>query len=263
MAQGFSLGEFKLQVGLIILGVGLILGAIALRHLILEPRSELRQSHFSPAQITPQTLGQNWIVSPEQGIHLIQQGATVLDVRTLKPLKPTIPQAVPVTWQEFSQPDAPEKGNLLEDDALLTKKLRSIGISGQRPVVVIGDGQRGWGEEGRIVWMLRTLGHTRAVWVDGGGQALAQPQVEAIANAPKSVLVGDFMVQRRPDWTIERDSLQHQLDSTNLVILDTRELENTTVKLPMERAGEAIFRGQICFTSRTGLMRRDCFCPGS
>jgi thiosulfate/3-mercaptopyruvate sulfurtransferase len=44
---------------------------------------------------------------------------------------------------------------------------KALGVSGDVPVVVVACSVKGWGEDGRIVWTLRTLGHPAAVFVDG------------------------------------------------------------------------------------------------
>ncbi|MGL5083825.1 MAG: sulfurtransferase [Microcoleaceae cyanobacterium] len=245
MWKEFFLSRSKHHWLLGLIGLGAVMVAIALRYFVLAPgvssqgiSSQGVQSKFSPDlssdQITPQTLEQNWIVSAEQAVTLVQQGAMVLDVRSHKRLKPSIPMAIPVTWQEFSRSETPWRGNLLDEDHVLNAKFQKLGIVTNRPVIVIGDGKNGWGEEGRMVWMLRTLGHSQAVWVDGGGQGLWQAKLghvqqvqdppENTSNVPaQSSPVKPFTVQRRPDWEIQREVLRQQLGRPNLVILDTRE----------------------------------------
>ena len=93
---------------------------------------------------------------------------------------------------------------MLADDALLQRKLRRVGVSNGRPVVVVGDQKGGWGEEGRVVWMLRTLGHDRAAMVDGGQAALLKAGVEP-TKAATTPTAGDFTVKRRRDYEVQRD----------------------------------------------------------
>lgn len=175
--------------------------------------------------LSPQQLATQWIVSPAEAVGLIQQGATVLDVRDRKIQRQgRIEGAMAVSWQQFSQPDAPHRGKLLSDNAQLTQQLQSLGISDRQPVVVVGNPDSGWGEDGRLVWMLRSLGHDQSVLVDGGFTALRQTglpltsRVQEVAPAP-----GDFMVQRTPQWTVQQDELRQALTAQSLVIIDTRE----------------------------------------
>jgi thiosulfate/3-mercaptopyruvate sulfurtransferase len=174
------------------------------------------------------SLAREWIVPPAEARALIGRRALVLDARDdeLKAADPA-PGAVPVTWPQFSEPDLPTKGRLLADDAELGRRLRAVGVRSDTPVVVLADPLKGWGEDGRIAWMLRALGHDAAVAVDGGLPALRAAGLPAIA-APS--LPGDFVVRRRADLVVTREELRAGLGRPGLVVLDTRE--------PREFAGE-------------------------
>ena len=47
-------------------------------------------------------------------------------------------------------------------------RLAARGVSPDRPVVVVGDWEAGWGGEGRVCWMLRYLGHAESYVLSGG-----------------------------------------------------------------------------------------------
>lgn len=181
----------------------------------------------------PVNLTKHWIVKASLAKQLIEQGATFLDAREPK-LKGwgTLENAIPVTWEEFSQQHPPNQGKLLEEDRLLTEKLQELGIWENVPVVVFADPSKGWGEEGRIVWMLRTLGHSQAVWVDGGYQALIKAGVPATKKASKALQKGDFIVSRTSQWDIQRDELKTLLETDNLAIIDAREPREYAGKTP-------------------------------
>jgi thiosulfate/3-mercaptopyruvate sulfurtransferase len=183
---------------------------------------------------TAEDLAIRWIVAPVEAQQLIAQGATLLDARSESLQRNgTLQGAIGVSWQQFSQPDAPERGNLLKDDATLMQKLRQVGIFNHRPVVVMADPAHGWGEDGRIVWMLRTLGHQSAVLIDGGYPALVNaglPQTRSIAHA--AAIPGDFVIHRVADWEIQRDPLKAALGRKKLVVVDVRESREFNGKTP-------------------------------
>ncbi|MEG4144745.1 rhodanese-like domain-containing protein [Microcoleus sp. Pol12B5] len=178
-------------------------------------------------------LANNWIVNADLAKQLLEQEATLLDARA--PILKwfcRLPPAIPVTWQEFSLSDFPHKGKIIENNTVLTQKLQAIGICQDKPVIVVADSVKGWGEEGRIVWMLRTLGHEKAVFVDGGYRALIKAginRVKAAKNPPKT---GDFVISRRSNWEIRRDELTAILGYENLVIIDARERREYAGKTP-------------------------------
>jgi hypothetical protein len=66
---------------------------------------------------------------------------------------------VAVDWRQFSRREAAMRGCLLASDDALATQLQAIGVSQRTPVVVVADPHDPWGEDGRIVWMLRALGH--------------------------------------------------------------------------------------------------------
>lgn len=230
--RGLKLTKWVAGVAVSSLAVGLLFAAIqtgktdqievdSAAQLPAEVRPAASPDRIAPAQL-------DWVVTPTAAKALIDQGATILDARGTKGLNSrTLEGAVAVTWQQFSQSDRPNKGKLLEEDAALSQKLQQVGISNSQPVVVVADPVQGWGEEGRIVWMLRTLGHQQAVMVDGGYQALVNAGVPVSRKvATASETPGDFIVNRTDEWEIERDQLQDVLTEKNrekLVILDVRE----------------------------------------
>ncbi|MBW4649570.1 MAG: sulfurtransferase [Kastovskya adunca ATA6-11-RM4] len=178
-------------------------------------------------------LQNRWVVSAELAKRLIEQGATVLDVRNpVLWLLGHVPGAVQVNWQRFSQKKFPNQGKLIDDVEVLAQKLRSLGICNDKPVIVAGNPARDFGEEGRIVWMLRTLGHSRAAFVDGGYPALMQVGVPIVWELTQPT-PGDFTVKRSRFWEIQRDELQAQLSNSAFKVIDTRS--------PCEYAGLTIY----------------------
>ncbi len=200
-----------------------------------ETTSETTRSKTTRA---PQSLAQQWIVDAAQAKRLLNQGATLLDAResglTMKPLQ----GAIAVRWEQFSATEAITRGRLLSDDEQLTQQLQALGISTNKPVVVFGHSPGGWGEEGRIVWMLRTLGHSQTVMVDGGFQALLDANVPLQQGKHQSPRAGNFVVNRNNVWAIQRDDLRRKLGSDNLMIIDARQPREFAGRTPYgERRG--------------------------
>lgn len=170
---------------------------------------------------------QQWIVSATDAKQLIEAGAAVLDVRSIITWGLAhIPNARWINWQQFSQKTPPNKGKLLDNSQALEQLLRQKGISNNQPVVVVGNPSHTlhFGEEGRIVWMLRTLGHSQAAFVDGGQQALIQAGVALEVWSSQPQRAGDFTINRTSNWEIQAEQLQSSLaNPQNLIILDNRE----------------------------------------
>lgn len=68
------------------------------------------------------------------------------------------PGAISVHWQDFSQSESPFLGELDTDLFVHARRLSRYGIRPYTPVLVLGRGLAGEGEEGRLVWTLRVMG---------------------------------------------------------------------------------------------------------
>lgn len=178
-----------------------------------------------------------WIIQGTRAKSLHQKGALFVDVRDRASYdKQHIQGAVHTTWQTFSEPKAPHQGRLLADDALLTQRLQALGVKTKTPVVVYGNPAKGWGEEGRIAWMLRVLGHTQVTMVDGGYLALVQSGLPTTAT-PTSPTPGDFVVRRNAAWAIDKSALQklvvqQKAVPSQVTLIDTRELREYNGQTP-------------------------------
>lgn len=200
-------------------GVGLVLAlGIALYQGYQMPPSAKTSVYTQGLESRP--LAERWILNGEEAIALIRKGATLLDARGMG-LHMPLPGAIVVRWQQFSQSTPLHQGKLLADDAQLSALLQDVGISGDRPVIVVADPRHGWGEDGRIVWMLRTLGHPQAFMVDGGVQALWQAGLQPSDVAPHQK--GTFTVQRKGTWEVSAADVQtHLQQPSSLIVVDAR-----------------------------------------
>jgi thiosulfate/3-mercaptopyruvate sulfurtransferase len=215
---------------LLFVGIGWSSGLFLLRNGL---QRQIPNSQYRPEVLSYEELEQQWIVNANQAIDLIHDGAIVLDARSLKLLKgSTLPGFQAIAWQDFSQSQNPNRGKLLTSDRILTEKLQALGIDQNQPVVVVIDPKKGWGEDGRMVWMLRSLGHNQAVFVDGGYPALFSTGELKPAKMSQPINRGNFVVSRREDWTINQDQLQQQLNAENIVIIDSRERREYAGKTP-------------------------------
>jgi thiosulfate/3-mercaptopyruvate sulfurtransferase len=69
-----------------------------------------------------------------------------------------IPGSINVAWEDFSR-RAPDYRGLIEKELHpIARRLALIGIDSETPVLVVGKGLSGKGEEGRVAWTLESLG---------------------------------------------------------------------------------------------------------
>jgi thiosulfate/3-mercaptopyruvate sulfurtransferase len=108
--------------------------------------------------------------------------------------------AVHAPWHAFTA--GPRDGRLLPA-AEVARRLGALGVGADRPVIVYGRWDQGWGEEGRLFWMLDHLGHPE-VRVLFGGWAGWRGAVRSGASAPPApgAFTARPVAERR--WTTAR-----------------------------------------------------------
>lgn len=190
-------------------------------------------AHATEAAVSAATVNyeRDWVVTPRAAYELIEQGALVLDARgeDLKKKQPPLANAVPVIWQDLAEPNLPTKGRLISDPNVLNKKLQALGVSRNRPIVVVADPVNGWGEDGRIAWALRTFGHGKVVIADGGLPAI---QKEGTPHIQPAKVPGDFAVSSVARWEIRKEEIRERLPRKDLVVFDVREPREYEGKTP-------------------------------
>lgn len=134
-------------------------------------------------------------ISPDRAKTLLQGGAVPVDARSKAAwIHKRIPGSGGLNWLTL-RAGAGRTGLLHERLHVLRQAIVGAGVHGDRPVVVYGKADQGWGEEGRIFWMLEHLGHAQVHILDGGIQAweaAGLPMKRLTSPAEK----GDF----EPQW---------------------------------------------------------------
>lgn len=149
----------------------------------------------------------------------------LIDVRELEDyLNGHIPGAFQLWRDDIQSADYPYEGMALEAEAL-AEKLSHFGATHQTYVVVY-DGVGGC-DAARLWWLLKLYGHERVSLLNGGWQAWqfdGHPAEEAETPMPNP---GQFTYQGEPHTSlaISRDELQLLMASDQVLVLDTRSLE--------------------------------------
>ena len=163
--------------------------------------------------------------------------ATILDARERAAFEAGhIPGSRPIDWRDFTleKPgawnalfgDSSRWGKVPRTDQTLQEKLRALGLSGARPILVVG-APHGWGEEGRIAWNLLYWGAQEGALLDGGYAAWASDGrrgIETGPDRPRDLRAGDFTIRLQPERRIELAALRAELKRGVRPILDARTL---------------------------------------
>lgn len=160
-------------------------------------------------------------VELDRAFELHQAGALVLDARK-SPKAPFVAGAVVVDWIDYRDGLLPT-GRLDSDLERLAHRLGELGLSENRSVLITGDMNEGWGEEGRIWWMLRHLGLRSVFILNGGVRSWVSAQRPTQHKATKPAK--GTPMKLKPDAGLLAN--KHQVDrlrqDPHAVVLDVRE----------------------------------------
>ncbi len=141
-----------------------------------------------------------------------------------------------VDWKDFRD-GILTTGRLSDDVRKLGRKLERLGVDDGRRVLVCGAGRAGWGEEGRVAWMLRYLGHPAVGILDGGCDAWARAGRPTTTSTPRA---------KAGSFTIRIDSA---LRATKADVVDA--VENRTAQL-LDARSRAEFEGATPYFEARG-----------
>ena len=157
----------------------------------------------------------------------------VLDARSARDFSAGhLPGALHVDWREWTleKPNAlnalfgnPARwGRVPNAGPALEKRLRALGLSNARPVLVVG-APGGWGEEGRVAWNLLYWGADEVWLLDGGFPAWrAESSRPVEPGEAHKVAPGNFSLDVRPERRIETRELKAAADVKANALLDAR-----------------------------------------
>ena len=129
-----------------------------------------------------------------------------------------IPGSVAITWPEFSDMEA-ERGKgfaCLFDEEKLTPVFQKYGFDEDVEMIFYAD-PSGWGEDGRLVWMLRMAGLNNSKILDGGFPAWEKAgfEVSKEATEPKA---SEYKVEKlSQDLNATTDFIKENLDTIKII----------------------------------------------
>ncbi|MGE0763036.1 MAG: sulfurtransferase [Bdellovibrionales bacterium] len=120
----------------------------------------LTACQMKPTKVTQTaTYDSQFLLKQLAGPIKLDEKTIVIDTRpTFEYSLAHIPGAINLSWEDFAQPRAAVRGKVTADLPALTKRLAILGLSPAMPVVVVGSGKAGAGEDGRVAWSLTHLG---------------------------------------------------------------------------------------------------------
>lgn len=168
-----------------------------------------------------------WLIDTETlSQNMGRDDLVIIDVRGPSAYSSHIPGAINSTWHEYSDPEATAKGVLDPDISRLEQRLRALGIKNSSDIVIYCNPFDNWGDEGRMFWMLKYLGHPSVKVLDGGWvkwTAEARPY----GHDPVQLPPGDFQVSLHSEIMMLKDELKKLVKQPHpeSILLDARSVE--------------------------------------
>lgn len=178
------------------------------------------------------SIGRITIVDPAHAAAKLPE-IVVLDARGARDFSAGhLPGALRVDWREWTleKPGAlnalfgnPARwGRVPDAGTALEERLRALGLSNARPVLVVG-APGGWGEEGRVAWNLLYWGADEVWLLDGGFPAWRAESARPVESGEaRRVAPGNFILRVRPERRIETTELKAAADAKVCALLDAR-----------------------------------------
>ncbi|ABQ25756.1 sulfurtransferase [Geotalea uraniireducens] len=195
-------------------------------------------------------------------------GTVIIDARSASAFSAGhIPGAINAVWQSFATVGTGVPGDanwgVLKTAAEIGIALGNLGIDASTEVIVYADAPGGWGEDGRILWMLRMAGVTKSKLLNGGlngwkaaGYGLTTAATPA--PAPTTLSIASFT----GDYVVEKAWILANMAGSDVKIIDARDPEEFAgaVKYGEKRGGH--LPGAINMPFNTALYTNNPANPG-
>jgi thiosulfate/3-mercaptopyruvate sulfurtransferase len=195
---------------------------------------------------TPITQKPDGYVNP-QWLESKLNDVTVIDVRTADEFAAGhIKGAINVYWTSLSNVAVKQGENgwaeVLDADAL-GQALGSYGIDGKTPIVIYNDPAAGWGEDGRMLWMLNVAGIKDVKILDGGYSAGVASGLNVTSE--KAVVTPMDFVITNGDYDAQVDTEYVKANLDKIVLLDTRSKEEYNGEINSGEAAKGHIPGAV------------------
>jgi thiosulfate/3-mercaptopyruvate sulfurtransferase len=141
--------------------------------------------------------------------------------------------SVNIRWDEFTQPVEAFRGLFESDLYFHARRLARMGIGPDTPVIVVGRGPQGGGEEGRVAWTLKYLGVKNVEFMHIDAFDRPRPNQEAPPHLPVPIwkpILEESLIIGKKDFLRKAIILKTEPDAP--IIIDVRPGQEYLGKMP-------------------------------
>ncbi|NLL87251.1 MAG: sulfurtransferase [Syntrophomonadaceae bacterium] len=164
----------------------------------------------------------------------------VLDVRVAKDYQAGhIPGAINAPWQSLANMTGksgdPGWGTILPAEELAAK-LGGMGINGEKDIITYGS-PPGWGEDGRVMWVLNMAGISNVKMLDGGWNAWQAVNGEKSKDVPEPAAVAFSIASFNQDLNVTTDYVNNNLNEIKIIDVRSEKEYNGATDFGEARGG--------------------------
>lgn len=205
----------------------LTLGQGALTNVWASENAESTQVESTVSETEKVGFTGDYIISVEDlKAKMADENVIVIDARGPEvAAKGHLKGALALAWQDLSDvadknPGEEGWGHLLAADKLATK-LGELGLAKDKEIILYSVANAGWGEDGRILWALKSASYDKVKMVDGGFAAIEKAGLEVDKEEVKFEPVTVEVTELDRKNTLDTKELTDTIKDYKLV--DTRE----------------------------------------
>jgi thiosulfate/3-mercaptopyruvate sulfurtransferase len=168
------------------------------------------------------------LITPDKVQSLPENERVLIDTRpSWKYMLGHIPGAVNLnSWKEFTLKSDGVPGQINQDKGFIVQKLRVLGITAQKTIIIYGDLSDKWRTDGRFFWMFEYYGFKRVALLKGGFQNWKNaglPKERGFGQTPKSSAFKASDISFNRDILADQNWIASRLGSPDLALVDNRE----------------------------------------
>ena len=166
-----------------------------------------------------------------------------------------IPNSQNMDWENWTEEkpsftnaflgDSSKWGRTLAENTI-QNRLRQLGLSHSKLIVVVGAGKSSWGEEGRVAWNLLYWGAKHVALLDGGYPDWLNKGYPIQKGPAISTKPGDFIFLLKPQRRASKDDIKENLKLGLRSLFDIRSLKEFNGQtMPGQRRGGHIPKARL------------------